>query len=122
MPKARLTYSWIAAMATLPPEWQLMGVVRGPREVDPKIQSASWVTWARGLDGEPVEGQGESPEDSRSRSRNRGQPGLAARRQRRSQIDTPDVPGMASRAAGARLRLTIMRSLTARHTAREGRV
>jgi hypothetical protein len=27
MPKG-LTQSWIAAMATLPPEWQLMGVVR----------------------------------------------------------------------------------------------
>jgi len=24
-------------MATLPPEWRLMGVVRGPREVNPKI-------------------------------------------------------------------------------------
>jgi hypothetical protein len=38
MPKG-MTQSWIAAMATLPPEWHLMGVVRGPREVDPKI---SW--------------------------------------------------------------------------------
>jgi hypothetical protein len=37
MPKAGLTYSWTAAMATLPPEWRLMGAVRGPREVDPKI-------------------------------------------------------------------------------------
>ena len=43
MPKADLTQSWIAAAATLPPEWQLMGVVRGPREVDPKIQSDSWM-------------------------------------------------------------------------------
>ena len=32
-----LTQSWNAAMATLPPEWQMMGVVRGPREADPKI-------------------------------------------------------------------------------------
>jgi hypothetical protein len=43
MPKAGLTGSWIAAMATLPPEWHVMGVVRGPREVDPKISSDSWV-------------------------------------------------------------------------------
>jgi hypothetical protein len=39
-----------------------MGVVRGPREVDPRIQSDSWVPWARGPDGERVEGQGQSPE------------------------------------------------------------
>ena len=46
MPKG-LTQSWIAAQATLPPEWRLMGVVCGPREVDPKISSESWVAWAR---------------------------------------------------------------------------
>jgi hypothetical protein len=60
MPKG-LTQSWIAAMATLPPEWQMMGVVRGPREVDPKIQSASRVAWAHGPDGERVEA-GATPE------------------------------------------------------------
>jgi hypothetical protein len=48
-------------MATLPPERQMMGVVRGPREVDPKIQSDSWMAWARGPDGERADGQGESP-------------------------------------------------------------
>jgi hypothetical protein len=51
-------------MATVPPEWQLMGVVRGPREVDPKIQSQSWVAWARDPDGERVDGRGESPEQA----------------------------------------------------------
>jgi hypothetical protein len=51
-------------MATLPPEWDLMGVVRGPREVDPKITAASWVAWARGPDGERVEGRGESAEEA----------------------------------------------------------
>jgi hypothetical protein len=64
MPKTGLTWSWIAAMATLPPEWQLMGVVRGPREVDPKISSDAWLAWARGPDGERVEGRGESPEQA----------------------------------------------------------
>ena len=48
-------------MATLPPKWELMGVVRGPREADPKIQSASWVAWARGPDGERVEGRASHP-------------------------------------------------------------
>ena len=59
MPKG-LTQSWIAAMATLPPEWRLMGVVRGPREVDPQIHSDSWVAWARGPNGERVDGQADS--------------------------------------------------------------
>ena len=46
MPKGGLTQSWIAAEATLPPEWRLMGVALGPREVDPQIRSESWVAWA----------------------------------------------------------------------------
>jgi len=51
-------------MATLPPEWELMGVVRGPREVDPKILSASWLAWARRPTGQRVEGRGECPEQA----------------------------------------------------------
>jgi hypothetical protein len=51
-------------MATLPPEWHLMGVVRGPREVDPKISSDSWVAWALSPKGERVAGQGGSPEQA----------------------------------------------------------
>ena len=61
MPKG-MTQSWIAAMATLPPEWRLMGVVCGPREVDPQIHCDSWVAWARGPNGERVEGRGDAPE------------------------------------------------------------
>jgi hypothetical protein len=64
MPKPGLTGSWNPAMATLPPEWRLMGVARGPREVDPHIRSESWVAWARGPKGERVEGQGESAEQA----------------------------------------------------------
>jgi hypothetical protein len=60
MPKAGLTQSWIAAEATLPPEWGLMGVARGPREVDPQIRSESWVAWARGPHGERVDGHADS--------------------------------------------------------------
>ena len=59
MPKG-MTQSWIAAQATLPPEWRLMGVVCGPREVDPQIHSDSWVAWARGPKGERVDGQADS--------------------------------------------------------------
>jgi hypothetical protein len=62
MPKPGLTQSWIAAEATLPPQWRLMGVARGPREVDPQIRSESWVAWARGPNGQRVEGQGGSAE------------------------------------------------------------
>ncbi len=62
-PKAgRLTQDWTAAEATLPRDWRLMGVVRGPREVDPAIRSESWVAWARGPAGERVDGQGDTPD------------------------------------------------------------
>ena len=36
------------------------GVVCGPREVDPQISSHSWVAWARGPNGERVDGQADS--------------------------------------------------------------
>jgi hypothetical protein len=64
VPKRGLTESWIAAAAALPPEWRLMGVALGPREVDPQIASAAWVAWARGSDGERAGGQGGSPEEA----------------------------------------------------------
>jgi hypothetical protein len=64
VPKRGLTESWIAAAAALPPEWRLMGVALGPREVDPQIASAAWVAWARGPDGERAGGQGGSPEEA----------------------------------------------------------
>jgi hypothetical protein len=60
MPKG-LTQSWIAAEATLPPDWGLTGVALGPRKVDPQIRSESWVAWARGPNGQRADGQGESP-------------------------------------------------------------
>jgi hypothetical protein len=37
-----------------------MGVVCRPREVDPQIHSDSWVAWARGPNGERVDGQADS--------------------------------------------------------------
>ena len=39
-----------------------MGVVHGPREVDPQIRGDSWVAWARGPDGQRVDGQGTTPD------------------------------------------------------------
>ena len=61
MPDGKLTQAWTKAEAALPLEWSLMGVVRGPREVDPQIRSENWVAWARGPKGERAEGQGSFP-------------------------------------------------------------
>jgi hypothetical protein len=66
-----LTQSWIAAQATLPPEWRLMGVVCGPREVDPQIHSDSWVAWARAPNGERVDGPADSAQRGAGRSSQR---------------------------------------------------
>jgi hypothetical protein len=42
-----------------------MGVVRGPRETDPKIHGDSCVAWAKGPHaGERVQGEGDSPEEA----------------------------------------------------------
>ena len=60
LPGGRVDGRVLCAEATLPPEWRLMGA--RPREVDPQIRSESWVAWARGPNGQRVEGQGESPE------------------------------------------------------------
>jgi hypothetical protein len=33
-----LAQAWTSAEAAKPPEWHMMGVVRGPRQVDPVIR------------------------------------------------------------------------------------
>jgi hypothetical protein len=38
-----------------------MGVVRGPREIDPKIRRATWVAWARGPNDERADGERDNP-------------------------------------------------------------
>jgi hypothetical protein len=43
----------------MPHGWELRGVVKGPRQVDPAIRGSSWVAWATG-DGKRAEGTGES--------------------------------------------------------------
>jgi len=44
-----------------PLEWRIMGVVCGPREVDPMIRLATtWVAWARGPNAGLERGEGES--------------------------------------------------------------
>lgn len=55
-------------MTALPHGWELKGIVKGPREVDPRVASSEWVAWARPSrpDAEfaahpPVEGRGDSP-------------------------------------------------------------
>jgi hypothetical protein len=59
-----LTQSWTRAEASKPHGWTLRGVVLGPREADPVIRSETWVAWARGPNGERVEGQGDNPEQA----------------------------------------------------------
>jgi len=39
-----------------------MGVMCGPREVDPNVRSADeWCAWSRGPNGERLEGRGVEP-------------------------------------------------------------
>ena len=61
---ANLTQAWTRAEAVKPDGWRLMGVVLGPREVDPVIRSESWLAWARGPAGERAEGIGPYPESA----------------------------------------------------------
>lgn len=56
--------AWINAEAAKPHGYQLMGVARGPREVDPKIMGSSWVAWARSESGPPIEASGAFPEEA----------------------------------------------------------
>ena len=49
----------------MPADWRLMGVVCGPREVDPNIRRADErCAWARGPNKERVEGRGDSPQEA----------------------------------------------------------
>lgn len=65
--QAGLNKAWIEAEAALPREWELRGLVLGPRLADPEIDGPHWVAWARANVGSkdegspPVEGKGESP-------------------------------------------------------------
>ncbi len=42
-----LDTAWSAAEAALPRGWELRGVAKGPREVDPRIDAADWTAWAK---------------------------------------------------------------------------
>jgi hypothetical protein len=59
---------WLASADTpetsLPHQWSIRGVALGPRQADPVIRSETWVAWARGPNGERVEGEGDSPEQA----------------------------------------------------------
>ena len=60
-----LTECWRDAIAAKPSDWRLMGVVCGTRELDPKIRTAGeWCAWARGPEGERLEGRGTGPQDA----------------------------------------------------------
>lgn len=65
--QAGLNRAWIEADAALPLEWEIRGLVLGPRVADPAIDDARWVAWARPRDESKaealpqVEGSGETP-------------------------------------------------------------
>jgi len=47
MPLSGMSKYWLEAESALPTGWLLYGVVRGPRQVDPRIDSAMWCAFAR---------------------------------------------------------------------------
>jgi hypothetical protein len=49
--KFGINRAWIEADAAMPLEWELRGLVLGPRVADPAIQDAQWVAWARPKEG-----------------------------------------------------------------------
>jgi hypothetical protein len=59
--------AWIEADAAMPLEWELRGLVLGPRLTDPAIDGGQWVAWARPKEGSKdaslpsVEGSGDAP-------------------------------------------------------------
>ena len=62
-----LSKAWVEAEAAQPHGWQLLGVAKGPREVDPRIASPEWCAWARPVTEQAeyrvhalVEGRGDS--------------------------------------------------------------
>jgi len=61
-PLAGMSKYWTDASALLPKggEWEIRGVVKGPRQADPAIHGAAWTAWATG-DDQRVEGRGDKP-------------------------------------------------------------
>jgi len=64
-PLAGMSKYWTDASAMLPKggEWEIRGVVKGPRQADPAIHGATWTAWATGEDLR-VEGHGDTAEDA----------------------------------------------------------
>jgi len=59
-----LTKCWREAMAAKPSDWELRGVVLGPREADPAIRGPRWAAWAVGPNGERLQAEADSPHDA----------------------------------------------------------
>ena len=64
MQQGKLTHAWTKASAAQPLKQRLMGVVVGPREVDPVIRSESWVALGSRAEGRARGGQGGFPEQA----------------------------------------------------------
>jgi hypothetical protein len=68
-----LSKAWVEAEAARPHGWELLGVAKGPREVDPRIASDEWCAWARPMTEQAeyrayalVEGRGDSAQGALS--------------------------------------------------------
>jgi hypothetical protein len=59
-----LTECWRETAAAKQSNWQLRGLVLGPREANPAIHGAVWYAWATGPKGRHAAGSGPSPEDA----------------------------------------------------------
>ena len=65
MALAGMSKYWTSASAMLARggDWELRGVVKGPRQADPAIHGLTWTAWAAG-DGQRVEGHGVTAEEA----------------------------------------------------------
>jgi hypothetical protein len=49
-----LSKAWVEAEPARPDGWELLGVAKGPRELDLHIASAEWVAWRDRLASTPT--------------------------------------------------------------------
>jgi hypothetical protein len=65
-----LSEAWADAEAALPADWEVRGLLRGPRIAFPAISGPHWVAWARPKQGyndevlSPTEGRGDTPQEA----------------------------------------------------------
>ena len=63
-PLAGMSKYWTTASAMLPRgDWEVRGVVKGPRQAEPAIHGSTWTAWAAG-DGQRVDCHGNTAEEA----------------------------------------------------------